>query len=593
MKGCRANEIEFQNLVQKAGFTSSNKNLSQEQLSENLTVLDFYFDYFRNKFHRNPTLREIPRANSLPYLTEQLKIKNDTVKLEDVLQFTESESLEEAITKLNTEYSDKIINITPINNEGIISIEDRVNRYTPIKPEDMNAVQQLSFIDNFKNGEVLINEENYLKTVSDGTLLHNPNEVYTNFFRAIQHNLNVNDFQFLEQEIKAKQETYNSFLNNVEVEETVSPKNGHRMMKIYIPGKQKGWWELQKDNEFGFFSIHMKTATKMADGTIVGSKGILPSTKEERQYLYEAVKELLPEGACISTWGDLTPGGFIGLEKLGQDFNRVGQRLGSDKEDNPRYIPIFQKPLTNDDELILSKNDIINMYNGMINQQSHRRSREFLIKTIDKLINLQGIPIHRMTTEELIATPELNSITGLAYAKAFIFNGEIYINTDNATEDSRLHEMLHLLIGSLKFNKPELYNKIIDKASQFTYSMIDQYEEFPGRSLSDQSEEVAVSELSKWLLGDSLEYRNYFDEAEQQEIYADLYNTLDFCINGNRSIETFENLNAFNYSLNELNAMLDSKEIKMDNLLEDAKQHRILGNLIEDLRLQGKLKEIC
>jgi hypothetical protein len=42
-------------------------------------------------------------------------------------------------------------------------------------------------------------------------------------------------------------------------------------------------------------------------------------------------------------------------------------------------------------------------------------------------------------------------------AKAFIKNGTIYINIDNATIDSPIHEMLHLFIGSISFSNPQLF----------------------------------------------------------------------------------------------------------------------------------------
>jgi hypothetical protein len=46
--------------------------------------------------------------------------------------------------------------------------------------------------------------------------------------------------------------------------------------------------------------------------------------------------------------------------------------------------------------------------------------------------------------------PELN----VSQAKAFIYNGNIYLNIDNATIDSPIHEMLHILLGSMSRNNP-------------------------------------------------------------------------------------------------------------------------------------------
>jgi hypothetical protein len=36
----------------------------------------------------------------------------------------------------------------------------------------------------------------------------------------------------------------------------------------------------------------------------------------------------------------------------------------------------------------------------------------------------------------------------------FEYDGEIYINVDRASVDTPIHEMMHLLIGSLRFSNP-------------------------------------------------------------------------------------------------------------------------------------------
>jgi Zn-dependent peptidase ImmA (M78 family) len=53
------------------------------------------------------------------------------------------------------------------------------------------------------------------------------------------------------------------------------------------------------------------------------------------------------------------------------------------------------------------------------------------------------------------------------HAKAFIMNGEIYINKDLANEWDLFHEYTHILLGYLKNNKDEnirnIYFKLLEE----------------------------------------------------------------------------------------------------------------------------------
>jgi hypothetical protein len=62
-----------------------------------------------------------------------------------------------------------------------------------------------------------------------------------------------------------------------------------------------------------------------------------------------------------------------------------------------------------------------------------------------------GINVIPITSHD--SFPGLN----VSQAKAFIYNGNIYVNIDNATADSLVHEMLHILLGSMSRNNPSLF----------------------------------------------------------------------------------------------------------------------------------------
>lgn len=115
------------------------------------------------------------------------------------------------------------------------------------------------------------------------------------------------------------------------------PTKSNKALRIYIKGQhEKGYFELVKDHEFGVFSVHFKTGN--ADtGEIYGS------TKEERSILYKQLLNALPNGAQLSTWGELSDGGIKAINKLGETLQKIGERQVKDRKGNSISIPIYQK----------------------------------------------------------------------------------------------------------------------------------------------------------------------------------------------------------------------------------------------------------
>ena len=115
------------------------------------------------------------------------------------------------------------------------------------------------------------------------------------------------------------------------------PTKSNKTLRIYIKGQhEKGYFELVKDQEFGIFSVHFKTGNANT-GEIYGS------TKEERSILYKQLLNALPNGAQLSTWGELSEGGIKALNKLGKNLKKVGERQVEDRQGNSILIPIYQK----------------------------------------------------------------------------------------------------------------------------------------------------------------------------------------------------------------------------------------------------------
>lgn len=137
----------------------------------------------------------------------------------------------------------------------------------------------------------------------------------------------------------------NSFQNthsdNVVVEDVVKPwksdsSKQNKTRRIYLKGKEnKGYFEVVKDLEDNNYSVHFKPTD---------SKNPNAFTQEEKAILFQAVADVIPDGANLSTWGELTNGGIHGLSRFADlGFTKTGERSAKTKAGEDINIPIFTK----------------------------------------------------------------------------------------------------------------------------------------------------------------------------------------------------------------------------------------------------------
>lgn len=87
-----------------------------------------------------------------------------------------------------------------------------------------------------------------------------------------------------------------------------------------------------------------------------------------------------------------------------------------------------------------------------------------MTEAIDYFNKTFGINITAFTRSELETFSkehELNLENKLDIVKAFVYNGEIYINTSNANAQDLFHEVSHILLGILKATNKEAYTEIM------------------------------------------------------------------------------------------------------------------------------------
>ena len=121
-----------------------------------------------------------------------------------------------------------------------------------------------------------------------------------------------------------------------------NPNKVNKTIRLYLKGQhEKGYFELVKDEEYGQFSVHFKTAK---EGAEFNTEGVSLTTKEERKILFQELIKTIPEGATVSTWGTLSKDGVKGLENVGREMQKIGERTVRLKEDGSEIkIPIYRK----------------------------------------------------------------------------------------------------------------------------------------------------------------------------------------------------------------------------------------------------------
>lgn len=216
------------------------------------------------------------------------------------------------------------------------------------------------------------------------------------------------------------------------------------------------------------------------------------------------------------------------------------------------------------------------------------QSKEYFQNQLQKLQKVRGLQTHVVNS----ADPVFQKIPQAITAKAFVYNGEIYLNTDLASVEDPAHELLHILLGGMRFENPQLYYELVDTVKQFS-NYNSQMNKIHNRALADAHEEIFIQELAKSLTGQSSEF-DYLPENITKRVRSYVLNTYDDLLEGNLSVKTVSDV--FNQSIASTGKYVQAKSMQTDvRLLLDQHPdfvHRQLANKKSDLIKQGKLKQI-
>ena len=205
-------------------------------------------------------------------------------------------------------------------------LENYTSEYTDISLKNRSVVNQ--YLQSLQQQQYLLNISDFDPT--DNVLITVQGE------RFMIENLDTDLVEYeIVKELWKDQEKY--------------PGKTKTVLKIYLKNqKHKGSFDLIKDEEFGYYSVHFKTGD--AD-----TNEIFGSTKQERQILYENLYNAIPYNAKVSTWGNVSEGGLFALDKLMSEYigddkldNIVEQRKVYDRQGNEILIPVYVKSSMSD-----------------------------------------------------------------------------------------------------------------------------------------------------------------------------------------------------------------------------------------------------
>lgn len=115
------------------------------------------------------------------------------------------------------------------------------------------------------------------------------------------------------------------------------PSRQNATQRFGIEGQpERGYFELVKDEEPRYWSVHFKPSEARGDAF----------SMDEKNKLFQQLADAVPEAEYLSTYGSLSPGGFAALRNRFKEygFEQVGTRLVTSKTTGQvEEIPIWQK----------------------------------------------------------------------------------------------------------------------------------------------------------------------------------------------------------------------------------------------------------
>lgn len=209
------------------------------------------------------------------------------------------------------------------------------------------------------------------------------------------------------------------------------------------------------------------------------------------------------------------------------------------------------------------------------------------IELITSVLRRSGLDVRVYNTDYIKENFEGESYNH----KAFIHNGGIILNEDKYTEDSPMHELMHLLLGQLKVSDPIKYRELLRQVPQ-TQEYSDLKQLYSELTAEDYVEEVLVHVLTDYMMGklyDKNKNLSNIETIDLQDLAKDL-------LQSKGSFRYSSNKDFLDQTLSTL--LIDSDSHLLKDLIGGVNRNDVIlnnqvSNLKSKLLKSGELKQEC
>lgn len=186
-------------------------------------------------------------------------------------------------------------------------------------------------------------------------------------------------------------------------------------------------------------------------------------------------------------------------------------------------------------------------------------SEQYQLQLLKRRLKDLGVTVLLLSEDHLSKLDQYKDVD-FKTVKAFVSNNEIVINTSRAKLQDGIHEYVHIILGLLKANNPELYNNILSKFEQLI-------------STDDE-----LSALFNDI--DSVRYKDFSHIDKLEETFAEKFS--DYIVNKRVAITG----NIYNDKLSDLFSEVG------DNVVKDEKLSTLLNSDLTLMQLLEKVEKM-
>lgn len=213
---------------------------------------------------------------------------------------------------------------------------------------------------------------------------------------------------------------------------------------------------------------------------------------------------------------------------------------------------------------------------SLVSKYSKTDSPEIINELVNYLSNTFGVKVNMLDQEQI-----MDIIGRVEDVAAFVYNGEIYLNTDKATIAEPLHEFLHLILATLKAKDSDKYYNIINSIEN--HGNFKKYAELYSSEIeADKYEEIFVKILSD-TFKENITKKGIFNEEVFNQAFNDAVKDI---LALKESLEFKDSFELMGKSLEEIMTEFSSSILEPDTSLIDNQ------SVINMLNYSGTIKEL-